>query len=148
MRVTSNSYSENLVSHFHTLAGRQLKLQDQIATGQRIQSVSDDPFTAQQVLQLRDESVANLQYQKNIGLHQEFATVDCVDHGSSPDDFSPGPAGGDARDCVCGMAGRALYVYSDEINCELHEHKLRFPGRRGFSVRPPGTCKTTRPKPV
>ena len=75
MRVTSNSYSENLVSHFHTLAGRQLKLQDQIATGQRIQSVSDDPFTAQQVLQLRDESVANLQFQKNIGLHQEFATV-------------------------------------------------------------------------
>ncbi|MGZ8938651.1 MAG: flagellin N-terminal helical domain-containing protein [Limisphaerales bacterium] len=75
MRVTSNSYSENLVSHFHTLARRQLNLQDQIATGQRIQNASDDPFAAQQILQLRDESVANSQYQKNIGTHQEFAQV-------------------------------------------------------------------------
>ncbi len=75
MRVTSNSYSENLVTHFHTLAARQLKLQDQIATGQRISSPSDDPFAAQQVLQLRDQSVANRQYQSNIGLHQEFAKV-------------------------------------------------------------------------
>ena len=75
MRVTSNSYSENLVTHFHTLARRQLALQDQIATGQRIRSASDDPFAAQQVMQLRDESVANRQYQKNIGVHQEFAQV-------------------------------------------------------------------------
>jgi flagellar hook-associated protein 3 FlgL len=75
MRVTSNSYSENLVTNFHALARRQLNLQDQIATGQRIKDASDDPFAAQQVLQLRDDSVANAQYQKNIGVHQEFAQV-------------------------------------------------------------------------
>ena len=75
MRVTSNNFSDNLVSHFHTLARRQLDLQNQIATGQRISAASDDPFAAQQVLQLRDDSAANAQFQKNIGTHQEFAKV-------------------------------------------------------------------------
>lgn len=75
MRVTSNSFTENLVGNFHAIARRQLTLQDQIATGQRIQNASDDPFAAQQVLQLRDDAVANTQYQKNIGVHQEFADV-------------------------------------------------------------------------
>ena len=75
MRVTSNSFSENLVTNFHALARRQLALQDQIATGQRIKDASDDPFAAQQVLQLRDDAAANAQFKKNIGVHQEFAQV-------------------------------------------------------------------------
>ena len=75
MRVTSNSHTDNLVSHFHTLARRQLNLQDQIASGQRIRNASEDPFAAHQVLQLRDEQVANSQYQRSIGTHQEFAQV-------------------------------------------------------------------------
>jgi len=75
MRVTSNNFSDSLVTHFHTLARRQLDLQNQIATGQRISAASDDPFAAQQVLQLRDDSAANAQFQKNIGMHQEFAKV-------------------------------------------------------------------------
>lgn len=75
MRVTSNTFSENLISQLHTLSRRQINLQDQISTGQRVQSASDDPFAAQQVLQLRDEAAANTQYQKNIGTHQEFANV-------------------------------------------------------------------------
>ena len=73
MRVTSNSYSENLITQLHTLARRQINLQNQIATGQRVQNASDDPFAAQQVLQLRDDVAANTQYQKNIQTHQEFA---------------------------------------------------------------------------
>src|SRR5687768_5491387 len=75
MRVTSNNFSENLISNFHAIARRQLTLQDQIATGQRVKDASDDPFAAHQVLQLRDDMAANTQYQKNIGVHQEFATV-------------------------------------------------------------------------
>ncbi|HEX7860237.1 MAG TPA: hypothetical protein VF773_07930 [Verrucomicrobiae bacterium] len=75
MRVTSNNFSENLITNFHAIARRQLTLQDQIATGQRIKDASDDPFAAHQVLQLRDDMAANTQYQKNIGVHQEFATV-------------------------------------------------------------------------
>jgi flagellar hook-associated protein 3 FlgL len=73
MRVTSNSYSENLITQLHTLSRRQINLQNQIATGQRVQKASDDPFAAQQVLQLRDSSAANAQYQKNIQTHHEFA---------------------------------------------------------------------------
>jgi len=75
MRVTSNSYSENLITQLHTLARRQINLQNQIATGQRVQNASDDPFAAQQVLQFRDDAAANTQYQKNIQTHQEFAAA-------------------------------------------------------------------------
>jgi flagellar hook-associated protein 3 FlgL len=75
MRVTSNSYSENLIAQLQTLSRRQINLQNQIGTGQRIQDASDDPFAAQQVLELRDSAAANAQYQKNIQSHQEFAGV-------------------------------------------------------------------------
>lgn len=73
MRVTSNSYSENLITQLHTLARRQINLQSQIASGQRVQEASEDPFAAQQVLQLRDDTAANAQFQKNIQTHQEYA---------------------------------------------------------------------------
>lgn len=75
MRVTSNNFSENLVTHLHRLSRRQIDLQNQIASGQRVQNASDDPLAAQQVLQLRDHASANGQYQKNIHIHQEFADV-------------------------------------------------------------------------
>ncbi len=75
MRVTSNNFSENLISHLHSLSRRQIDLQNQIASGQRVHNASDDPFAAQQVLQLRDHSAANGQYQKNIQTHHEFADV-------------------------------------------------------------------------
>jgi flagellar hook-associated protein 3 FlgL len=75
MRVTNHSYTENLVANFHSIARRQIHLQNQVATGQRIQNAADDPLASQQVLQLRDESVANAQFRKNIGVHEEFATV-------------------------------------------------------------------------
>jgi flagellar hook-associated protein 3 FlgL len=75
MRVTSNSYSENLITQLHTLSRRQMNLQSQIASGQRVQDASDDPFAVQQVLQLRDTAAANAQYQKNIQTHQEYANA-------------------------------------------------------------------------
>src|SRR5687768_4302693 len=73
MRVTSNSFSESLINHLHTLSRRQIDLQNQVTTGQRVEQPSDDPLAAQQVLQLRDDSAANAQFQKNIQTHQEFA---------------------------------------------------------------------------
>src|SRR5690348_11999127 len=75
MRVTSNSFSDSLVKHLQTLTRRQSTLQTQIASGQRVQDASDDPLAAQQILGLRDDSVANAQYKKNIQSHQEIATV-------------------------------------------------------------------------
>src|SRR5437763_16258467 len=73
MRVTSNSYSENLIAQLQKLSGRQVNLQSQISSGQRVTDASDDPAAAQQVLGLRDQSVSLGQYQKNIEVHQEFA---------------------------------------------------------------------------
>jgi flagellar hook-associated protein 3 FlgL len=75
MRVTSNSYSETLINQLQTLQRRQGTLQTQIASGQRIQNASDDPLSANRILTLRDDSVANAQYQKNIQSHQDFATA-------------------------------------------------------------------------
>jgi len=75
MRVTSNSVSESLISHLQTLSRRQVGLQGQIASGQRIAAPSDDPIAARQVLELRDHSASLAQYQDNIQIHQEFATA-------------------------------------------------------------------------
>jgi len=73
MRVTSNSFSDSLINNLQTLARRQASLQNQIASGQRVQDAADDPLAAQEILGLRDDSVATAQYQKNIGVHSEFA---------------------------------------------------------------------------
>jgi flagellar hook-associated protein 3 FlgL len=75
MRVTSNSVSETLISNLQALSRRQVNLQGQIASGQRIAAPSDDPLAARQVLGLRDDSAALAQFQNNIGIHQEFATA-------------------------------------------------------------------------
>jgi flagellar hook-associated protein 3 FlgL len=74
MRVTSNSFSDSLVSYLQTQARRQASLQTQIASGQRVQDASDDPLAAQEIFNLRDQSVAAGQYEKNIQVHQEFAS--------------------------------------------------------------------------
>lgn len=75
MRVTSNSFSDSLVNHLQTLMRRQSTLQTQISSGQRVRDASDDPLAAQQVLTLRDDAVANDQYERNIETHKEFATA-------------------------------------------------------------------------
>jgi len=73
MRVTTNNYSESLIAQLQSLSRRQVNLQSQISSGQRVTAPSDDPIAAQQVLGLRDQSVSLAQYQKNIQVHQEFA---------------------------------------------------------------------------
>ena len=75
MRVTNNSYSDSLVNHLQSLARKHVTLQNQVATGQRIQSAEEDPLAMQQVLQLRDQSASAAQYESNIRSHQEFATA-------------------------------------------------------------------------
>ena len=75
MRVTNNTYSDSLVNHLQTLARKHVSLQNQIATGQRIQSAEEDPLAMQQVLHLRDQSASATQYESNIRNHQEFASA-------------------------------------------------------------------------
>lgn len=73
MRVATNSFSNALINHLQTLNRRQTTLQTQISSGQRVHDASDDPLAAQQILNLRDDSVATAQYAQNLQTHQDFA---------------------------------------------------------------------------
>jgi flagellar hook-associated protein 3 FlgL len=73
MRVATNSFSDSLVNQLSSLAVRQQRLQNQAATGQRIQSPSDDPVGLRRVLDLQAGASAVGQYQRNISRQQELA---------------------------------------------------------------------------
>ena len=75
MRVTSNSFTSSLVDQLNRLAGRQYKLQNQVATGQRIQAPEDDPAAVQRTLSLSVEAGAVKQFNNNIALLRERATT-------------------------------------------------------------------------
>ncbi len=57
------------------LSERQLRLQQQISTGQRITTASDDPKAMRRVLDLRNERSQLTQYQDNISILRENANV-------------------------------------------------------------------------
>jgi flagellar hook-associated protein 3 FlgL len=65
MRVTSNSFPENLVSSLQRLTGRMNTLQNQTSTGQRISRVSDDPAAAMRMLTHKGERGKIAQYHRN-----------------------------------------------------------------------------------
>lgn len=65
MRVTTNSFPDNLVNHLQRLTGRMNTLQQQTATGQRISQPSDDPAAAVRVLNGQAEQSVLVQYQRN-----------------------------------------------------------------------------------
>jgi len=75
MRVTSNTFPNSLVTQLGDLAMRQNRLQNQAATGQRIQFPEDDPAAVQRVLSLQTESKAIDQYQRNIANLQDQANA-------------------------------------------------------------------------
>ena len=75
MRVTSNSFTNDLRANISKLAERQLRLQQQISTGQRITSPSDDPNSMRRVLDLRHEQGQLDQYKDNITTLRENANV-------------------------------------------------------------------------
>jgi len=74
MRVTSNTFPNTLVDQLGKLATRQNTLQNQAATGQRIQNPEDDPAAVRRVLDLQTEAKANYQYNENIAVLNEQAT--------------------------------------------------------------------------
>lgn len=65
MRVTSNSFPNNLINHLQRLTGKVSTLQNQAATGQRITQPSDDPAAAVRVLNFQAERSRIAQYQRN-----------------------------------------------------------------------------------
>lgn len=75
MRITGNYYSQAMVSQLNTLASRQYKLQNQIATGQKIHAPEDDPAAMQRTMALRNQQQNVGQFQDNIALLKERSTA-------------------------------------------------------------------------
>lgn len=75
MRVTANTFANDLVVHLGRLTQRQNLLQTQAATGQRLQNPADDPDGMGRVLDLQQEGRALVQYQRNISVLKEGAQV-------------------------------------------------------------------------
>jgi flagellar hook-associated protein 3 FlgL len=73
MRVTSNTFPDSLVDQLAKLTVRQNRLQNQAATGQRMEVASDDPIAMQRVLGLQNEAKSIAQYKKNVGNLREIA---------------------------------------------------------------------------
>ena len=70
MRVASAAFPDMLVNQLGTLALRQNQLQNQAATGQRVQYPEDDPAAMREAMAGQAEAGAVAQYQNNIGTLQ------------------------------------------------------------------------------
>lgn len=66
MRVPANSFTDSLVNQLNVLRARQYNLQNQVATGLRVNAPSDDPAAMQTTLNLVADKAANQQYRTNI----------------------------------------------------------------------------------
>jgi flagellar hook-associated protein 3 FlgL len=74
MRVTTSTYANDLALQLSQITARQSRLQQQAASGQRIQQASDDPVATRRVLDLQAEARRVSQYRSNIARQQELAT--------------------------------------------------------------------------
>src|SRR5436190_23631639 len=75
MRVTANTFVNTLANQLNVLTQRQNQLQNQAATGRRIETPDDDPAAMQRVLNLQAESGRVAQLQSNIGRQQDLANA-------------------------------------------------------------------------
>jgi len=75
MRVTGNSFANYFVCQANKLEARQYQLQNEAASGQRIQSTEDDPMGMQRVLDLQAENSSLQQYSSTISTLQDRATT-------------------------------------------------------------------------
>lgn len=70
MRISTNFYFENGLTSIQNSTEAIAKTQEQISTGKKVLSPSDDPVASTKILRLEEELVVNEQYNKNI----DFAT--------------------------------------------------------------------------
>jgi flagellar hook-associated protein 3 FlgL len=67
MRVATNTVSDGIIRQIQNLSTQQTKLQNQVASGQRISQASDDPSAVGRVLNLESERRQITQYGRNAG---------------------------------------------------------------------------------
>jgi flagellar hook-associated protein 3 FlgL len=75
MRITSNTFSDRLISQLGDLASRQTRLQTQAATGQRIERPEDDPNAMRRVLEMQADASSLNQYSSNIARLKDATTI-------------------------------------------------------------------------
>jgi flagellar hook-associated protein 3 FlgL len=75
MRVTGNFFTSTMVEQLNLLTARQYRLQQQAATGQRIQMPEDDPAAMQRVLGLRTEDNQLKQFLNNVSVLKDRANI-------------------------------------------------------------------------
>ena len=75
MRVTGSSFTDSLVNQLNLLASQQYRLQNQAASGMRIQAPGDDPAGMQQALGLQTDSSNVTQFSQNITTLQTRANA-------------------------------------------------------------------------
>lgn len=75
MRITSTHFADNLQLQLQRIMQRQSQVQNQMATGQRIVSPSDDPLAAQQAMALQAQSRTLEQYETNAHSQKELAAA-------------------------------------------------------------------------
>jgi flagellar hook-associated protein 3 FlgL len=73
MRVTGNHFANYFTSQANKLEARQYQLQNQAATGQRIQAPEDDPVAMRRTLNLQGEKSKLEQFSRNIATLQDRA---------------------------------------------------------------------------
>ena len=65
MRIASNTVSDSILAQLQQLSSKQAKLQNQVATGQRIFQAEDDPKAVAHVLALQSDQRQIAQYAQN-----------------------------------------------------------------------------------
>jgi flagellar hook-associated protein 3 FlgL len=73
VRIATNSVSDNIVRQIQSLGSQQARLQNQVATGQRIFQPEDDPSAVGRVLNLETEQRQLAQFARNAGRALELS---------------------------------------------------------------------------
>lgn len=66
MRVTSNTFPETLIGHLQRLEREQVRLHDQLSTGQRVRAPSDNPVVMGEVKELESTQRQMVSYRRNL----------------------------------------------------------------------------------
>lgn len=143
MRVTTNSFPDNLVSHLQRVTSRMNTLQQQTSTGQRISKPSDDPAAAVRILNYQSEQGRVVQFHRN-ALH----ALDIVNATTS--EVRNLVKVSDRANEVIALASDvqgpdAMRAYGTEMNSQLEQALVN--ANAGFNGEPlfGGTTATTQP---
>lgn len=75
MRIASRTFPNLVSQQLNGIAARQSRLQEQVATGQKLRNPADDPAAVHRVMNLEVEKDLLGQYRQNIGTLQESASA-------------------------------------------------------------------------